>query len=253
MKPMKQDEQDAQMLAQSLGVLYYPRQKQTVNKLFTLHKQDEAIVITRSEWRYIHRLGTKFVFHPNMSALRVRQIQRGENDLLVRASGMSRGDHVLDCTLGMGADSIVSAFVVGSEGKVVALESQPVIAKLVQHGLAHYQTDRKILLEAMRRIQVLHADYRSYLAQLDSQSFDYVLFDPMFRKPLLSSKPIQQLKPLANEHPLDKISVVEALRIARKAVLFKERTGSVEFSRLGFPEQISSSHYAWGVLRKVIV
>lgn len=221
-----------------------------MRKLFVQLDQHEALVVTRRDWRYERSDGSTFTFHPNMAALRVKRLQEGGSDSLIAASGMQTGDHVLDCTLGIGADAIVSSFAVGEEGGVVALESQPLIAELVSHGLATYQTERRALQKAMRRIQVIHADYHTYLLEQPDQSVDYVLFDPMFRRPMLASLPMQQLKPLANHAPLTPEAVQEACRVARKAVLFKERVTSPEFERLGFVKQWSSSQVAWGVRRK---
>lgn len=222
----------------------------TLRKLYAQLDQHEALVVTRNEWRYERDDGLTFAFHPNMAALRVKRLQEGGSDLLIAASGMQKGDQVLDCTLGMGADAIVSSFVVGEQGSVVALESQPLIAELVSRGLATYQTERRALQKAMRRIQVIQADYETYLKKQSDQSVDFVLFDPMFRRPVLASLPMQQLKPLANHAPLTLEAVQEACRVARKAVLFKERVNSPEFERLGFDEKWRSSQYAWGVRRK---
>jgi hypothetical protein len=195
-------------------------------------------------------MGHQFVFHPNMSALRIKQLEKGEPDSMVCVSGMKAGDYVLDCTLGMGADAIVASYVVGPSGKVVALESEPVIAAIVKHGLKTHETKRKALDQAMRAIEVVKVDYRSYLKQCEDHSFDIVMFDPMFRETVKASAAMQQLKPLANPAPLDEGSVREALRVARKAVILKERPKSGEFERLGFSIAKASSNYAWGIIQK---
>lgn len=215
--------------------------------LYQRLNRSQAVIVAKNGWRYEDRAGNRFAFHPNMSALRVKHLQNGEKDIMVECSGMTAGDDVLDCTLGMGADAIVSSYVVGKRGKVVALESQPVIAAIVKQGLATYETDRQALKEAMRAIEVIEEDYRAYLPLLADRSFDIVMFDPMFRQTVKGSKAMQQLKPLANPSPLDPQSVAEAVRVARKAVLLKERRGSPEFERLGFSVVKESSRYAWGI------
>lgn len=169
---------------------------------------------------------------------------------MVTCSGMELGDLVLDCTMGMGADAIVASFAVGEQGKVIALESQPVIATLVEQGLTSYQTKLQACNQAMRRIQVIQTDYQSFLKAQPDQSFDIVIFDPMFRETVHSSAAMQVLKPLANPYPVDTASVVEAVRVARKAVLLKERVCSKEFARLGFEVVKKSSHHAWGIIRQ---
>ncbi|MBA4494441.1 class I SAM-dependent methyltransferase [Paenactinomyces guangxiensis] len=241
---------EARSLASSLGVPFIQRERDSLVDLFARTGKKQVIIVTKKGWRYEDQKGDQFFFHPNMSALRIKHMMKGEPDALVASSSMEPGDQVLDCTLGMGADAIVSSFAVGEEGKVVALESQPVIAALVKQGLKTYMTNRKELNRAMRAIEVVQADYRFYLRQCPDRSFDIVYFDPMFRETVQSSAAMQMLKPIANPEPLDEDSVREAVRVAKKAVLLKERPKSGEFERLGFEIVKEASNYAWGVIRK---
>jgi 16S rRNA (guanine1516-N2)-methyltransferase len=241
--------QAARALALSLGVSYVERGGGSLSHLFQCVHKDEVIIVSKQGWRYEDCSGNRFSFHPNLSTLRVKQLIKGGSDSLVSCSGMRPGDEVLDCTLGMGADAIVSSFVVGEMGKVVALESQPVVAAIVRQGLQTYQTDCEPLCQAMRAIEVIEVDYRSYLERCPDQSFDIVLFDPMFRETVTTSTAMQSLKSIANPNRLDASSVKEAIRVARKAVLLKERANSGEFERLGFQRSKKSSRYAWGVIR----
>jgi hypothetical protein len=238
------------LIADALSIRYVPRMGFTLKQLFQRVNDPEAILVTRTGWRYEHQNGHTFFFHPSASVMRIKQLRRGGSDSLVEATGMKPGESVLDCTLGMGADSIVASFAVGERGKIVALESQPVIALLVKEGLNTYQTNIRELNEAMRRIEVIQADYREYLPNCPDDSFDYVLFDPMFRQTIKESAAIQALRPLANLSPLDEESVNHALRVARKAVILKERPDSGEFARLGFEVVKSSKQVAWGIRRK---
>lgn len=249
-QPTQKQIEEAKALAAKWKVTYVERQQDTLKELFRRLADDEAIIVTKDEWRYQHLNGHRFSFHPNMSALRIKHIKQGHKDPLVTCADLKPGDVVLDCTLGMGADAIVASYAVGSSGKVIALESQPVIAELVKHGLKNYQTKRSELKEAMRRIEVVQADYRHYLKKLPDGFVDVVIFDPMFRETVKASQAMQILKPLANPEPLDKESVQEALRVARRAVLLKERPQSGEFEHLGFTVAKKSSHYAWGIIRK---
>ncbi|MFC7441506.1 class I SAM-dependent methyltransferase [Laceyella putida] len=242
--------QEARELAALLEIPYVKRERHSLPELFAQMGESRAVVVTKQGWRVEEKQGLPFFFHPNMSALRIKQLLNGDRDAMVDSAELRPGDQVLDCTLGMGADAIVAAFAVGEEGKVVALESEPVIAAIVKRGLETYQTDRNALNEAMRRVEVIQADYRSYLPQCQDDSFDVVMFDPMFRETVRASTAMQQLKPLANPHPLDEGAVREALRVARRAVLLKERPKGGEFARLGFEIVKSSSNFAWGVIRK---
>jgi 16S rRNA (guanine1516-N2)-methyltransferase len=241
---------EAEALAGELGVPLVPRRRDSLSDLFRKTGMDRAVIVTKQEWRYADQAGNRFFFHPNMSALRIKHLMQGQSDPLVSVAGIKPGDHVLDCTLGMGADAIVAAYATGPQGKVVALESEPVIAAIVRRGLSTYQTEREELNRAMRRVEVVQGDYREILPTLPDESFDIVMFDPMFRETVKASAAMQALKPVANPAPLDERSVLEALRVARRAVLLKERPKSGEFERLGFEIAKLSSQYAWGVIRK---
>jgi 16S rRNA (guanine1516-N2)-methyltransferase len=190
----------------------------------------------------------RFFFHPNLSIVRLKQWFKGENDAMVRVAGLREGDHVLDCTLGMGSDAIVASFVTGESGRVVGLESEPLLAQMVADGLCNYVSGRPAIDMAMRRIEVINCNYRTYLAQSESDSFDVVVFDPMFRQTVYRSKAMQMLKPLANPNAVDPESVEHAMRVAKRRVLLKERCNSDEFARLGFTVVHRSSSYAWGVI-----
>jgi hypothetical protein len=247
--PTPKQIREARTLASKLGVPFIERKRASLNELFSELHQEKACIVTKQEWRYEDIQGHVFFFHPNMSILRIKHLIKGMPDSFIQSSGMEQGDHILDCTLGMGADAIVSSFVVGEQGRVVGLESEPAIAAIVQHGLKTYDSKRKPVNEAMRRIEVVQADYDSYLRESPDCSYDIVCFDPMFRQTVKESAAMQALKPLANPAPLNKWAVKEALRVARKAVLLKERVVSGEFERLGFQVVKEASNYAWGIIK----
>ena len=123
--PQPEREEIARQLSERLSAPYIPRERKTLKQLFAETGSTQAVVVTRDEIRWEDREGRRFFFHPSMSAVRVKRLRSGGDDPLAASSGMRRGDEVLDCTLGLGADAIVS---LRSVRKVVALESQPVIA-----------------------------------------------------------------------------------------------------------------------------
>jgi hypothetical protein len=182
-----------------------------------------------------------------MAIPRIKQLRQGNPDPLVTVSGMCPGDQVLDCTLGMGADAIVSAFVTGQT--VIGLESQTIIAELVAHGLKTYPAKNEGLKKAMRSIKVIGTDYRTFLPRCADRSYDIILFDPMFRETVRASSGVQPLRLLANLEPLDPETVRHAVRVARKTVVLKERPQSGEFERLGFEIVKQSARFALGVIR----
>ncbi|MCS1351208.1 class I SAM-dependent methyltransferase [Mechercharimyces sp. CAU 1602] len=248
MKAQTKDIALAEELAQRLRIPYIERQRHSIVELLDLQEAEQALLVANQQIRWQERSGDSFFFHPNLAALRVKQWKQTGNDSLIQVAGIEEGDEVLDCTLGMGADAVVAAHVVGSSGRVVGVESQPVIATIVAHGLKQYRTERNSLKEAMERVQVICADYTSYLAQCEDNAYDVILFDPMFRQTVKKSPAMQSLKQLANPQPLDDGAVKEAIRVARRKVVLKERTGSSEFERLGFTIVKESKRYALAVI-----
>lgn len=235
-------------LAKQLHVTYHRRQKEGLPKMFQRLQKSEAIVVTREGVRWQGRKGHHFFFHPSMSQLRVQAMSAGKEDPLVAVAGVRKGDHVLDCTLGLASDAIVSAVAVGDEGRVVGLESEPIIALLVEHGLKTYKSDVTLLEEAMRSIKVVCADYESFLARCPDRSFDLIFFDPMFRQTVHASAGMRALKHLAESRPLDSDAVDQAMRVARRRIVLKERRGSSEFARLGFRVVRESHTHALGII-----
>lgn len=190
-------------------------------------------------------------FHPGMAHLRLKNLRRGESDHLLNALGIEEGMHILDCTLGMGADSIVESFGAGETGEVVALEKNPVVAALIAHGLKTAEGEHPTTVAAMRRIHVVCVDYLDFLREQPDDSFDAVYFDPMFRHPFTESAGIHPLRFLADPRPVSSEAIREAGRVARHCVVLKESSKSGEFARLGFKEFEGGkySNVRYGVMR----
>ncbi|WP_018755595.1 class I SAM-dependent methyltransferase [Paenibacillus terrigena] len=224
----------AQMLAQELQCRYVTRQRHSVSKLYSIYKDSDMIIITDQEIRYVHPEKPAMHFHPSMSFVRVKRLLRGENDPMLDIADIQPGDTVLDCTAGLGSDSIVFSYGVGIRGRVISLESQLPLFALVREGLQTYQTEVEAMNEAMRRIQMKHVSHDAYLRELPDRSVDVVYFDPMFREPLMDSSALNSLRDLANHAALTEESIEHAKRVARKSVVLKEQRDSSEFERLGF-------------------
>ena len=60
----------------------------------------------------------------------------------------------LDCTAGLGADSLIASIVLGSLGTITALENNFKLHLLLQEGLQNYQSHNDNINEAMRRIRL---------------------------------------------------------------------------------------------------
>ena len=235
--------------AKDLGILNVPRGNDSLEELRSTYDVDAVLVARQGLLTLVTAEGELF-FHPGMAHLRIKNLLLGHGDHLVRALGLTEGLHVLDCTLGTGADAIVESFAVGESGRVTALESNALIAAVIADGLAHALGDNYEMHAAMRRIQVHHADALTFLRAAAEDSYDVVYFDPMFRRPLHESAGMNALRGLADPRALTEETIAEARRVARCRVVMKERRESAEFARLGFTE-ITGGRYsriAYGVM-----
>lgn len=239
-------EEKAKQVAQELKGRYIPRNNQSIADLCRRFGVNDLLVVTTQGLKcYPCAEGKPFVFHPNAAMLRIRQLLQGRQDPLQRYAGLKEGMSFLDCTLGLGADSIVASFLVGPGGKVVGVEQVPVVAAIVKDGLQTFETDKKVINEAMRRIQVICADHLSYLKQCEDNQFDVVFFDPMFESTVDASAGIAPLKRLASYADLREEAVREACRVAKRRVVLKDSRHSTRFERFGFTPFVRPKASHW--------
>ena len=220
-------------VAAKLDLKFVRRENYSADALRKIHGVKNILVAKNNSLNLLTETGELF-FHPSTAHLRIKNLRRGEGDRLITAAKISAGMKILDCTLGLGADAIVESFAVGESGKVVALEINPVLAEIVRFGLKNFSEDSEYILKAMRRIEVVTADYLDYLKAAENNSFDVVYFDPMFRHALMKSSGINALRPVADNRALTQEAVQEACRVAKNFVVMKENAKSGEFSKLGF-------------------
>lgn len=237
----------AQQISEQLGGQFVARKSYTLRGLQRKYEQSQILVVDKQQLRYYDGEAAPLYFHPNMGYVRVKRMRDGEQDPLVRVSGCAAGDTVLDCTAGLASDSLVFAYAVGQQGRVVALESEPILAVIVREGLRTYETEHNDVNEAMRRIELVCAAHVDYLRQLPDRSVDIVYFDPMFRLPIHESAALAPLRTVANEAALSLEAIEQAKRVARKSVVLKEHKDSGEFARLGFTVQ-TRNQVAYGVI-----
>lgn len=206
----------------------------------------QNILVVTQKAPVIHTPGGKFFFHLSMAELRIKNLKNGKHDHMIDAMALTSGMSVLDCTLGLATDAVVASFAVGSAGKVVGLESSPLIALIAHYGLAYYNSAEKGIDHALRRIAVEETDCRHYISSLPDNSFDVVYFDPMFRHPVTSSSNMKPLRFLADARPLDSAVIAAACKIARQRVVVKELHGSSEFERLGIAKVYGGKYSSIG-------
>lgn len=237
----------AKELSAQLKAPYLERGRQNLDELFALG-YDLILSVTRKGLILTGSQGEHF-FHPSMAKVRIKSLVNGNPDQMIDAMSLSSGDAVLDCTLGLGADAMVASYYTGPKGRVVGLEKVQVLALILKEGLKRYPEEEH-LKEAMNRIEVVNSDYLEFLLTCADNSFDVVYFDPMFRMPQEKTSAFVPMRQVADSNPLNPEAVREALRVARKRVVLKERRQSKEFSRLGFGQILGGKYspVAYGVI-----
>jgi 16S rRNA (guanine1516-N2)-methyltransferase len=153
-----------------------------------------------------------------------RRFGGGRGQTIAKAVGLKSGasPSVLDATGGLGRD----AFVLASLGcRVTLVERSPVVAALLQDGLARAAADEEIGAWVQERMVLRHADALSYMSVLREEAFpDVVYLDPMFphrRKSAQVKKEMRLLQQLlGGDEDADRL-LPAALRVAAKRVVVK--------------------------------
>lgn len=239
----------AKRLALELGSPFIPRGDKGIAKLAAAHGAKDVLVLLQEGVRLIRPGETPLMFHPSMGFIRAKRVLKGEPDPMLTASRLEPGDVVLDCTAGLGTDSLLFSIGTGPTGRVTALESSFPVYALLTDGMRHYRSGNEAVDDALSRIQVKYGDHLGYLCSLPDRSVDIVYFDPMFREPVVDSSAISPLRSHANPDELHAAAVQEARRVARKTIILKEKRYSGEFARLGFRmEQRGTTKTVYGVI-----
>ena len=237
-KPDHEREERAREAAAELDCEYVLRRKFSLSQLQEMQKT-ENILVVQNEGFVLHTAGGEFFFHPSMAELRLLQVARGHGDHMAEALALQPGMRVLDCTLGLGTDAIVASSIVGASGFVCGLEVAKLTAFIAKHGLRDFLAAKNDVAS----IEVLQADYETYLETLPDGCFDVVFFDPMFRRPVKESSQLKPMRSLADHRPLSQAALAQACRVAKNRVVVKEVRGSKEFARLGI-EKLCGGRYS---------
>jgi hypothetical protein len=221
--------------AERYALPYVAREGRALTRVVAGAGAEGALVLSRTRAVLVAG-GAEHAWSPGMGALRLKRLldaQAGRRsdptarDPFLDAAGLRRGDLVLDCTCGLGADALVAAGAVGPHGRVLALESSPALAAWTGEGL------RRFPEEAARRVEVLAADHGAHLAARAARSADVVLFDPMFRHARAEPGGFDVIRRLSDPRPLSAGALAHARRVARRWVLVKDGAPGWDLTRLG--------------------
>lgn len=238
-------------LAKEIQIPYVERNKRSIEALQQQFQKD-VLVVGKERLEY-HSLTNKdpFFFHPNSAMFRIKRYLKGEEDPFQQVTGLKSGMSFLDCTLGLGSDSIAASFLVGKCGKVIGIEKSETIALLVQYGLQACETDLQPLNDAMRRINVVHEDHLTYLKKLENESFDVVYLDPMFQETIDTSQGLSGIRQFASYDDVHEEVMKEAKRVAKKRVVLKDHFRSKRFQTFELKQMVrKTSKFHYGVWEK---
>ncbi len=227
----------AKQLARQWGLPFVMRPRKTGLDVLLNTAAESFLVLGSDGWTLRDREGT-LQWSPNMAWLRIKRIDNGErDDHLVRLCELKQGDHVLDCTLGLAQDALVCSRVVGPSGRVVGVEHAVPLWILASQGLAAWDIGNH-----SARVTTLLGDSADLLETLDDQSFDCVLFDPMFEKPKKSSPGFEVLRRYATDAPLSSHMLAQARRVARRWVVVKSARYTPALKNLGLTPEPTSRY-----------
>ena len=240
--------QYANQIAKDLEIPFIIRNKKSIIDIQKLHNDDVVVVGKNRLEIYPVNQSSPLFFHPNSAMFRIKRVLKGSEDPLVDISELQKGKRFLDCTLGLGSDSIVASLVVGSTGKVIGLEGNKYLAYIIKEGLTAWGSGDTEIDCAMKNIEVIHSDYLDYLKTCPDNAFDIVYFDPMFEEEI-DSDGIKGLKQLALRTTLSLSVIEEAIRVANEKVIMKDHWKSNRFQELGFTVlKRKSAKFHFGVI-----
>ncbi|MEG0472489.1 MAG: class I SAM-dependent methyltransferase [Solibacillus sp.] len=237
--------------SEALNAKVVPRKKRSVAKLMDEYAANIIIAGKNRYEYYAYGTDTPFFFHPNSAAFRLKRVARGEEEPLLNACQLLSGDSFLDCTLGIGSDSMVAAFAVGTEGRVIGLEADQNVAFIVQKGMGKYDTTELPLTECMRHIEVVHTKAVDFLQQQQDNSFDVVYLDPMFEEVIEEATNFEALRHAGSHITLDAEWIREAKRVAKKRVVLKAHYKSNFFEEYDFVRDVRlTAKFHYGIWQK---
>lgn len=247
--PRKRDDLDAlaKDTAKRTGVPFVERADKSLEKLRAEYSTP-IVCVESPEGPFLGTASGKLFFHEGTSVIRTGERVTGNKPpSIVAALDVSPADAILDCTLGLGIDSLVAATRL-ENGAVTGLEAGVLLADIVARGMKSYPFTRTRIADAARKITVVNADYREFLKNCDDASYDSIYFDPMFDHTVEKSDKIKRLREVAVMDALEPEHIREACRVARKRVVVKARRGC--FGSVEFDEIIpSGKSLIYGIIR----
>lgn len=241
----------AKTAARLLNMPYVERKRVSLANLQANYKDKDILIFSQQGPQLFTGEGKAHEFHLSMAQLRIIAYDRGETDHLVEALGNEPISSFLDCTAGLGSDSLVVSYARPECKKLVALEGNPLLAFVTNYGFRNFVHENDSVTAALRRIQVCAVRFETFLKQAADNSFDIIYFDPMFEVPVTESPQFLSLRGHLVESVFTEAILREALRVAKLRVIVKERPFSSIFQKME-PDELLGGKYsrvAYGVYK----
>lgn len=227
----------AQVLAEQLG-LYLEG-----NAEFALKIGDEGI---RLQCLTEKNIGALFVDFVEGAVAHRRKFGGGKGQMIAKAVGVQSGvkPSVLDATAGLGKD----AFVLASLGcELTLIERQPIIATLLEDGLARAMLDVEVATIA-QRMQLLKGNAIDLIKTWQDAPPQVIYVDPMFPhrdKSALVKKEMRLFRSLVGDDMDASELLTEALSLASHRVVVKRprKAPIIEGATPSFSLEGKSSRY----------
>lgn len=228
--------------ANEWGLPFYDRREDPMSRV---HERADAVLLFTASGVCIATAEGQLKTNLSTAAVRLRHINAGESDPLIRAADLRAGDDVIDCTYGLGRDAVVAAHVVGPTGSLTAVEASPALFYMADENPPLAEYDGAVPMAAAD-INLVHADARTWLETQPSQSADIVLIDPMFENPKSSDASFSLLRAVAKtDTTLDRKWVERAQRVARRWVVVKSGNWFPWFDEIGLEPIHSHGNARW--------
>ncbi|WP_313739881.1 class I SAM-dependent methyltransferase [Pseudomonas sp.] len=170
----------------------------------------------------------------------------GSGQMIAKAVGIAQGirPRVLDATAGLGKD----AFVLASLGcEMTLIERQPLIAALLEDGLARARLDAEVAL-IVERMRLLTGNAIEHLRDWQGEAPQVIYLDPMFPhrdKSALVKKEMRVFRPLVGDDQDAPALLAAALALATHRVVVKRprKAPIIEGAKPGHSIDGKSSRY----------
>lgn len=224
-RPVKEK---AKRKAVALGYPYIDRQG-TLPEMREKTGVEGFLIYGKSQPLFWTAIGV-YGFHVGTAVLRISQMKKGNTDRLC-ALLPSQGVHVLDCTFGHGGDATVLSWFLGKKGQVTALEKSDVLYEIGREGIHSWVYKNQDITESVRRIHLIHGDFKNILQGAEEDSFDVVYFDTMFKHPVKRQEnKMEGFRQGAIYDTVTEDDLRRAMKVARYEVIVKERPFSKLFA-----------------------